>query len=269
VAGSAEGHGVMIAHDALAVFAGSIVSFVLGLIGGGGSILAVPLLVYVVGVPSPHVAIGTSAVAVALSAIASLIGHAREHHVKWSCAIVFSAAGLVGAMVGSSLGKAFDGQKLLSLFGVLMIIIAGLMLWKKTSAGDAGIKLNTATAPKLLPVLLLYGLGVGALSGFFGIGGGFLIVPGLMAATGMPMIFAIGSSLVSVATFGLATAGNYALSGLVDWYLVALFICGGVAGSVAGRIAGKSLSGGKQRLSQVFAGIVGVVGMYVVAQALS
>ncbi len=258
----------MIAHDVLAVLAGSIVGFVLGLIGGGGSILAVPLLVYVVGVSSPHVAIGTSAVAVALSALASLVGHAREQHVKWPCAIVFSCAGVAGAMVGSSLGKAFDGQKLLALFGVLMIVIAGLMFWKKTADGDAAVKLNIASAPKLLPFLLLYGVGVGALSGFFGIGGGFLIVPGLMAATGMPMIFAIGSSLVSVATFGLATAGNYALSGLVDWSLVGLFICGGVFGSVAGRIVGRTLASEKQRLSQVFAAIVGVVGVYVVAQAL-
>jgi hypothetical protein len=257
----------MFAHEALATFSGSIVGFVLGLIGGGGSILAVPLLVYLVGVRSPHVAIGTSAVAVALSALASLAGHARGDHVKWRCAVVFACAGVAGAMVGSSLGKAFDGQKLLLLFGILMIVIAGLMFWKRSTDGNAAVRLSMSTAPSLLPYLLLYGVGVGALSGFFGIGGGFLVVPGLMAATGMPLISAIGSSLVSVAAFGLTTAGNYAASGLVDWVLVGYFICGGVLGSVLGRVAGRTLSGGKQRLSQVFATIVCLVGVFVVARA--
>ncbi|MCI0737315.1 MAG: sulfite exporter TauE/SafE family protein, partial [Beijerinckiaceae bacterium] len=82
---------------------GSLTGFVLGLIGGGGSVLAVPLLVYLAGVP-PHTAIGTSAIAVAVSAFANLIGHARAGHVKWNCAIVFALAGVGGAMIGSSLG---------------------------------------------------------------------------------------------------------------------------------------------------------------------
>lgn len=259
---------MMIWQDVLSTASGTLVGFVLGLIGGGGSILAVPLLVYVVGVQSPHVAIGTSAVAVALSALASLAGHAREGHVKWRCAFVFATAGVAGAMIGSSLGKAFDGQKLLLLFGLLMIVIAGLMFWKRTTEGDDSVRLNAASAPGLLPYLLLYGVGVGALSGFFGIGGGFLVVPGLIAATGMPLILAIGSSLVSVAAFGFTTAGNYAASGLVDWQLVAFFICGGVLGSVLGRFAGRALSGRKELLSQIFATVIGLVGIYVVVRAM-
>jgi len=258
---------MMLAHDVLAVMSGSLVGFLLGLIGGGGSVLAVPLLVYVVGVPSPHIAIGTSAVAVALSALASLAAHARDRHVKWPCALVFAAAGVVGALIGSSLGKTFDGQKLLLLFGMLMIVIAALMFLRRRSEGDVGIRLTSVTAPALLPLLLLYGVGVGALSGFFGIGGGFLVVPGLMAATGMPLIFAIGSSLVSVAAFGLTTAGNYAASGLVDWVLVVLFLCGSVVGGLAGRWSAQALASRKQLLSQVFAAIVGLVGVYVVARA--
>lgn len=255
-------------HNVLAIFSGSLVGFVLGLIGGGGSILAVPLLVYVVGVPSPHVAIGTSAVAVGLSAVANLIDHARHHHVKWRCAMVFAAAGIVGAALGSEFGKQVDGQKLLLLFGVLMLVIAGLMFAKKHSGGDAAIELTTASAPKLLPYLLAYGVAVGAVSGFFGIGGGFLIVPGLMAATNMPMIFAIGSSLFCVAAFGFTTAGNYALSGFVDWQLVALFIGGGIIGGLAGRRASSALAKKKHLLSQSFAAIVAVVGAYVVMRGL-
>lgn len=251
-------------HDALATLSGSLVGFVLGLIGGGGSVLAVPLLVYVVGVPSPHVAIGTSAVAVALSALASLAGHARQDHVKWRCAAIFAATGVVGALIGSTLGKQFDGQKLLLLFGVLMLVIAGLMFKKKDGQGDAFVTLTRANAPSLLPPLVGYGMVVGLLSGFFGIGGGFLVVPGLMAATRMPLIFAVGSSLVSVAAFGITTAGNYASSGLIDWMLVALFIGGGIVGSIFGLRASTALASKKQMLSRTFAIIVAAVGIYVV-----
>lgn len=256
-------------QDILATFSGSLVGFVLGLIGGGGSILAVPLLVYLVGVSSPHIAIGTSAVAVALSALANLIGHARQGNVKWRCALVFAAAGVVGAALGSTFGKQFDGQKLLVLFGALMIVIAGLMFWKKSSDGNIEVRLNRATAPALLPYLLMYGVGVGALSGFFGIGGGFLVVPGLMAATDMPLIFAIGSSLVSVAAFGFTTAGNYALSGMIDWQLVAYFIVGGVAGGLLGRQLAGVLAPRKQLLSQIFAAVVAAVGIYIVWRGMA
>src|SRR6266481_2510539 len=113
--------------DFMAVFAGALVGLILGLIGGGGSILAVPLLVYVVGVRSPHVAIGTSSIAVALSAFANLINHAQRGHVCWPVAIVFAVSGVFGAAAGSTLGKHTDGEKLLVLFGVLMIVVAASM----------------------------------------------------------------------------------------------------------------------------------------------
>src|SRR4029077_20932392 len=99
----------------MAVFAGALVGLILGVIGGGGSILAVPLLVYVVGVKSPHVAIGTSSIAVALSAFANLIGHARRGHVCWPVALLFAASGICGAAAGSTLGKYTHGERLLLL----------------------------------------------------------------------------------------------------------------------------------------------------------
>ena len=255
--------------DLLAAGSGSLVGFVLGLIGGGGSILAVPLLIYVVGVASPHVAIGTSAVAVAASAAANLAGHARAGNVKWPCALVFAAAGVLGAALGSHVGKAIDGQKLLLLFGLLMIVIAALMLLRKRAAGNPGVRLTTASAPQLLPRLLAYGAGVGTLSGFFGIGGGFLVVPGLLASTDMPLLSAIGSSLVAVTAFGITTAASYALSGFIDWRLVAFFIGGGVVGGLLGsRLAGL-LAPRKALLLQVFAGVVAVVGAYVVVRGVA
>jgi uncharacterized membrane protein YfcA len=120
-------------HELLAVASGSAVGFVLGLVGGGGSILAVPLLVYVVGVPSPHVAIGTSAIAVAASAAANLVGHARAKTVKWPCAVIFALAGLIGAAGGAQLGKMMDGSRLLMLFGALMVIVGLIMLRPRKS----------------------------------------------------------------------------------------------------------------------------------------
>ncbi|MBA2126980.1 hypothetical protein DLM45_12220 [Hyphomicrobium methylovorum] len=256
-------------QDFLATGSGVLVGFTLGLIGGGGSILAVPLLVYVVGVTSPHVAIGTSAVAVAVSALANLVGHARAQRVKWRCALVFAAAGTAGAALGSTFGKQFDGERLLTLFGVLMIVIAGLMFWKGDQSGNPDVRLTRSTARHLMPLLIAYGVGVGALAGFFGIGGGFLVVPGLVAATGMPLIFAIGSSLVSVFAFGMTTATNYALSGLIDWVLVACFIGGGLVGGIGGQVLARKMSEKKRALSTIFAIIVAMVGAYVVWRGLS
>jgi uncharacterized membrane protein YfcA len=250
--------------DLLTALSGSLVGFVLGLIGGGGSVLAVPLLVYLVGVPSPHVAIGTSAVAVALSALFNLFGHARAGNVRWPCALVFAGSGVIGASIGSTLGKRFDGQALLILFGVLMVAIAVVMLMRKGDHGDATVRLDRNSAPRLLPQLIGYGMAVGTLSGFFGIGGGFLAVPGLVAATGLPLIKAVGSSLVSVATFGLTTTANYSLSGFIDWHLVGIFVAGGIVGGLAGGRAAIALSKDRQTLARLFAAIVATVGFYVI-----
>lgn len=252
----------------LALASGSVVGFSLGLVGGGGSILAVPLLVYVVGVPSAHVAIGTSAVAVAASAAANLIGHARAKTVKWPCALVFAVSGMIGAAAGAQIGKMVDGTRLLAAFGSLMIVIGLLLLRPRKSGGDPEIKLSGANVVRLLPWLVGIGLLVGLLSGFFGIGGGFLVVPGLIAATAMPLINAIGSSLVAVTAFGMTTAASYAFSGLVDWPLAGLFVIGGALGGLLGIRLARHLAGHKHALSRIFAGIVIAVGLYVVARSV-
>lgn len=242
----------------LGAIAGGAVGFALGLIGGGGSILAVPLMIYLVGVGDPHVAIGTSALAVAANALIGLGNHARKHNVKWRCAATFAGAGVVGAWFGSVLGKAVDGQKLLALFSLLMLVVAALMFRSRGREGDAGVVLNRSNAPKLLAA----GTATGLLSGFFGIGGGFLVVPSLVASTGMPILFAVGSSLVAVAAFGLTTAASYASSGLIAWPLAGVFIGGGAIGSLAGtRLAGR-LADRKGALDLVFAGLILIVALY-------
>ena len=246
----------------LGAFSGALVGFTLGLVGGGGSILAVPLMVYLVGVQNPHVAIGTSALAVAINAAMGLFNHAQHGTVKWRCGFIYAAAGVIGAFLGSTAGKEFDGQRLLFLFAIVMIVVGILMLRRRNVAGDEGAECNRENAPKVLG----YGLGTGGFSGFFGIGGGFLIVPGLIASTGMPMINAVGTSLVAVTAFGLTTAANYALSGLVDWMLAGVFVVGGVAGSLLGTRAAKRLSGSGQ-LSTIFAALIFVVAAYMLWQS--
>lgn len=252
----------------LAVGSGGLIGLILGLVGGGGSILAVPLLVYVVGVASPHVAIGTGAIAVAVNAAFGLATHARLGTVKWRCSLVFAASGIAGSALGATAGKAVDGQRLFAVFGLLMMGVGLAMLRSPTQAGDPEMRLTWSSAAYLLPRLVGIGFGVGLLAGFFGIGGGFLIVPGLMLATGMPMANAIGTSLVAVTAFGLTTAGSYATSGLIDWPLVALVIGGGLAGSLAGSRLNVRLAGNKLLLTRIFAGIVIAVGAMVLARGL-
>lgn len=256
----------MMIPDILTLLSGVIVGTVLGLVGGGGSILAVPLLVYLVGVTPTHMALGTSAIAVALTALANLVPHWRAGQVKWRCAGVFAASGIIGAFGGSSLAKTVDGQSLLALFGLMMLAVGVSMLFGKKSDGDPDVHLTLSSARALLPRLVPIGLAVGALSGFFGIGGGFLIVPGLIIATGMPMRFAVGTSLVAIAAFGTTTAFNYALSGLVDWQLAAIFIVGGALGGLIGAGLGRVINGGALR--GAFAVLVLITGGWISWQGL-
>ncbi len=253
---------------ALLLGSGALIGITLGLIGGGGSILAVPLLVYLVGVPSAHVAIGTAAVAVALNAGAGLASHARLGTVKWPCALVFTTAGIAGAFAGASIGKQLGGTELLALFGLVMIGVGIYMLTVRPNVAGYDVRLTTESAAHLVPRLILIGVGVGLLSGFFGIGGGFLIVPGLMLATGMALQNAIATSLFAVTAFGLTTATSYAVSGLVDWRLAALVIVGGVLGTLFGTRINTELAGYKGALTGTFASIVIAVGLYIVVSGV-
>ena len=242
----------------LGSLSGVLVGFTLGLIGGGGSIMAVPLMVYLVGVRSPHLAIGTSALAVAANALAGVWNHARAGNVNWRCGGTFAAAGVMGALAGSTLGKAFDGERLLFLFALLMLVVAFAMYRGRGDAGVEGVTCNRDNLPKVLA----FGFGTGSLSGFFGIGGGFLIVPALVASTSMPVYRAVGTSLIAVAAFGLTTALNYSSSGLIDWPLAAVFIGGGVLGTALGAMAARRLSAVKGRLNTLFAGVIVCVAVY-------
>jgi len=249
----------------LGLASGSLVGFSLGLVGGGGSVLAVPLMVYVVGVPDAHVAIGTSAIAVAANAAVNLSNHARGGTVVWSCALMFAAAGIIGAFVGSIFGKMLDGQKLLALFALVMLVIAVLMLKTRSRIGLPDVRMTWSNTPAIAGL----GLATGTLSGFFGIGGGFLIVPALMLATGMPIMNAVSSSLVAVTAFGLTTAASYAWSGLISWGLAGLFVAGGIAGGLIGTRSAQLLSARRGALNIVFAAVIIAVALYMLTRNIT
>jgi uncharacterized protein len=252
-------------QSVLGLASGMLVGFSLGLVGGGGSILAVPLMVYVVGVSDAHVAIGTSAVAVAANAAMNLSNHARGGSVRWSCALVFAGAGVAGAFAGSIVGKMIDGQKLLALFALLMLVIAVLMLRTRLRVGLADARMSWANTPAVVGL----GLATGTLAGFFGIGGGFLIVPALMLATDMSIMNAISSSLVAVTAFGLTTAASYAYSGLISWKLAGLFVAGGIAGGLIGSRSARLLANRRGALNIVFSVVIIAVALYMLARNLS
>ena len=212
-----------------------------------------------VGVAQPHIAIGTGALAVSATAFINLASYARTGVVRWRYAAVFAVVGTLGAFAGSSVGKLVDGNRLLFLFGLVMLAVGAMMLRPRseTAAPEKDVNLKSC--------LLTAGIAfiTGAASGFFGIGGGFLIVPGLLLATRMPMINAVGSSLLAVGCFGLATAINYAFSGLVDWLVAGQFIAGGIVGGLFGIALASRLSRGKDTLKRIFAGVIFAVAAYV------
>ncbi len=229
--------------------------------------MATPLLLYVVGLP-PHLAIGTGALAVSANAFINFAGHARSGNVRWRSAILFALIGVAGAAIGSTLGKTFDGKRLLFLFAILMVVVGVMMLRRGARPQPQAVDHEEPFSTTALAKIAAAALSVGMLSGFFGIGGGFLIVPGLLFSTGMPMIYAVGSSLFAVGSFGLTTAVNYGLSGLVDWLVAAEYIAGGIVGGIIGMRLCNHLAPRKATLNKIFAGFVFVVAAYMLYRNL-
>ncbi|AZS20437.1 MULTISPECIES: sulfite exporter TauE/SafE family protein [unclassified Caulobacter] len=248
-----------------AALSGALVALLLTLFGGGGSVLATPLLLYVVGVRDPHVAIGTSAAAVAVNAAVGLAAQAKAGRVKWPCALTFGAPGLVGSLLGAHLAKAVNGQHLLAWFALAMAAVGLSMFRAPSSPGDPDVQIDSAKASRLVPV----GAATGLAAGFFGIGGGFLIAPGLMAATGMTLANAAASSLVSVTLFGAATSLSYAASGLVDGRLFPALIVGGAGGVAIGAQLAPRLAARALLARRLFAVMIVATAGYVAWRALA
>ena len=256
---------------ATAVGCGAIVGFTLLRPRGWwrfGS-LAVPLLLYVVGMPVTRIRPSAPARSpVAVNAFANLVPHARAHHVRWRPALI-SRRRRFGWRPDRliDLEKVVDGHKLLILFALLMLFIAAMMLrGRKAEVQEAPTGQREDT--RRLQVRSDWGSRPCSPDSH-GIGGGFLIAPALILGTGMPTIAAVGSALVSVGTFGMTTAVNYSLSGLVDWPVALLFILGGIGGGWIGARLAKRLSSQRNTLTRVMGCMLVVMAAYILYRSLT
>ncbi|MCF8526262.1 MAG: sulfite exporter TauE/SafE family protein [Candidatus Nanopelagicales bacterium] len=218
---------------ALATGLSVFIGIALGLLGGGGSILTVPLLVYVAGLDA-KAAIASSLFVVGVTSIFGLISHARAHRVRWRTGLIFGAAGMVGAFAGGKVGALLPGALLLIGFAVMMAITAIAMIRgrKKIAASHHGD----------LPVVrvLIDGVVVGFVTGIVGAGGGFLVVPALALLGGLPMPIAVGTSLLVIGMKSFAGFAGYASSVSIDWQVTLLVTAGAIVGAFVGSaIAGR------------------------------
>lgn len=255
----------MILHAALSVILGSLVGFSLGLIGGGGSILTVPLLVYVIG-DSVGSAIGTSLAIVGVNALFGFVGHWRERRVRLKTGLSFGLAGVAGAFLGTWLGHFLPGKQILFLFALLMIAAAVGMLRRRetqTIAGEQGAFQDTYGVAEWVKVIVS-GLVVGVLTGFFGVGGGFVIVPALVVVLGMPMHLAVGTSLLIIAINSGAGLLAHLQYGGIDVSTTLPFAFGGLLGALSGAaLAGKIR---EANLRRIFAYGMVIVALYLLYQ---
>jgi uncharacterized protein len=207
----------------------------LGLLGGGGSILTVPILVYVLG-QGTHEAIATSLLVVGATSLAALVPHARRGRVRWRTGLLFGATSMVGAFTAGSLAHLIPGAILLLAFGAVMLLSA-VMMMRKNAARDAGSRDDTE---RPYVKILFDGLAVGAMTGLIGAGGGFLVVPALVLLGGLPMRDAVGTSLLVIAMNSFAAFAGHAGSIELDLGLAAWVTAAAVGGSFAGAaLAGK------------------------------
>ena len=272
----------------LSIVFGTIVGLALGLTGGGGSIFAVPLLIYGLGV-APRQAIGLSLVAVALTAASGVVQAARRGVIEWRAGVIFALAGMVAAPVGVWMGDRVSETATLLAFAVLMLGVATRMLVRAARspqdarvvrarvaeragddaatvcryATDGRLRLNAPCSAALAGAGLLVGVG----SGFFGVGGGFLIVPALVWITEMGIHRAVATSLFVIVLIGLSGVVSTLAAGRVfDPTIAAGFILGGLLGMTLGRYGAERLAG--QQLQRVFAIAMVVIAIFMLAKPL-
>jgi len=243
-------------HLVLALFLSTLIGVSLGLLGGGGSILAVPVLVYVARV-DVHSAIGMSLAIVGTTALVGGLVHARAGRVDLRAAALFGGAGMLGAPLGAQATHAVAPRVLLLLFAALMLAVGGLML-----RGKAGARPGT---PRPHPVgVPAAGFGVGLLTGFLGVGGGFLIVPALTLLARLPIHTAIGTSLLVIAANSAAGVLGHLRQGEMPLGLTAAFTASAALGALAGVRLASSLD--PARLRRAFAVFVVLVGLFLLAK---
>ncbi|ALO12477.1 putative permease [Streptomyces venezuelae] len=244
------------------VVASLLVGVSLGVLGGGGSILTVPILVYLAGQDTKE-AIATSLFVVGVTSLAALVPHARARRVRWRTGLLFGAFSMVGAYGGGRLAECVPGTALLVAFALMMLATAVAML-RRPRSGRA--KERPAHRDLPLKHIAVEGLVVGAVTGLVGSGGGFLVVPALALLGGLPMGIAVGTSLLVIAMKSFAGLAGH-LSGVeIDWRLALIVTAAAVVGSLAGsRVAGRIPP---DALRKGFGWFVVVMGVFVLAQQL-
>ncbi len=270
----------------LSVLFGGIVGFSLGLTGGGGAIFAVPLLVYGLAV-APREAVGISLASVGVTSFVGFLGRWRTRQVELRTGLVFAVAGMLGAPVGSWLTGLIPEAVLLTLFAILMLIVA-LRMWSKAAATASGglpnacsteaadvdgpacrrdINGNLLLTSRCAWLLMGVGVATGVLSGLFGVGGGFVIVPALVLFSGMAIHRAVGTSLLVITLVSISGVASHLFVGrTISVETTALFVVGGVTGMLLGNLAGRRLSG--PALQKVFAVAIVAVAFFVIVRTV-
>ncbi len=242
----------------LALVLSILIGVSLGLLGGGGSILTTPILIYALDVET-KAAIATSLLVVGVTSIAGVVQHARAGNVEWRTGLIFGAAGMAGAYAGGFVAGWIPAKVLMGLFALMMLATAGAMFRGRKDPGGAA-------KGQAVWKIVLDGLVVGVVTGLVGAGGGFLVVPALALLGGLPMQRAVGTSLLVIALKSFAGFAGHATHVTVDFQLAALVAGAAVVGSFAGsRIASLVPP---DALRRGFAGFVLVMGGFVLYQQL-
>ncbi|QNE73901.1 TSUP family transporter [Streptomyces finlayi] len=245
----------------LVLLASVLIGISLSILGGGGSILTVPILVYLAGQSSKE-AIATSLFVVGVTSVVGLIAHARAGRVRWRIGLIFGAVSMVGAYGGGRLAEYIPGTALLIAFALMMLATAAAMLRKPRKAAAH------KPAHHELPTkhIVAEGLVVGAVTGLVGSGGGFLVVPALALLGGLPMSVAVGTSLLVIAMKSFSGLAGHLSAVQIDWGLALAITAAAIVGSLIGsRFAGRIP---QDTLRKAFGWFVVVMGVFVLTQQL-
>lgn len=248
----------------LAVAFGAVIGLTLGALGGGGSILAVPALVYGLGQPVAA-AVPMSLLVVGGGAAAGAVPHLRSGKLPWKSALVFGFAGIFGSYLGAKLNHALDERWLMAGFAALMFLAAAAMIFKKTTDVPAFAAKRCENAWRERPVALVaVGAIVGCLTGVFGVGGGFIIVPAWTLAIGCPARISVGASLMVIAINSAVAFVSHLGFGAIDIGITVAFTSAGITGAIVGGLFSERAE--SERLQRWFAYLVVGVAVFVLAQ---
>ena len=245
-----------------AIIGALVIGLCLSVFGSGGSILTIPVLLYMVGM-SANMAIPSSLLIVGRIALFSSITFIRQGRVSWKHVLLFGVPGMLGTALGAWLASFVTSYIQLTVFVVLMLL-SSVMMWRNTSAG-----LQSGTPN--LPVTFFYGIVVGSVTGFVGVGGGFLIIPALVLLGGLTLHFAVGTSLLIIALQSSVGFAKYytqlaPTGGSFDWQVIGVMIAGGILGGLAGGTLNQKLP--KEKLQKGFALFLVAMAIFVIFRSL-